>query len=78
MNSVVLGGVVLGDHIIVSAGSVVTKSFPHGYCIIGGVPAKVIKTIDPDKVVDYEHELKYHGYIKEENFEKFRKKNLKV
>ena len=78
MNSVILGGVVLGDHTIVSAGSVVTKSFPDGHCIIGGVPAKVIKSIDPNEVVKYEHKMKYHGYIKQENFEKFRKKNLNV
>lgn len=78
MNSVVLGGVVLGDHTIVSAGSVVTKSFPNGYCIIGGVPAKIIKEIDPQEVVKYEYELKYHGYIKKEKFEKYRNKNLEI
>lgn len=78
MNSVVLGGVVLGDHTIVSAGSVVTKSFPLGYCVIGGVPAKIIKNIDPKEVVDYEHAIKYHGYIKQEKFEKFRKKYLNI
>jgi acetyltransferase-like isoleucine patch superfamily enzyme len=78
MNSVVLGGVVLGDHTIVSAGSVVTKSFPDGYCIIGGVPAKIIKSINPNEVVEYEQDLKYHGYIKQEKFEKYRNKNLNI
>ena len=78
MNSVVLGGVILGDHTIVSAGSVVTKSFPKGYCIIGGVPAQVIKEIDPNEVVKYELDLKYHGYIKQEDFEKYRRKNLNI
>ena len=78
MNSDVLGGVILGDHTIVSAGSVVTKSFPNGHCIIGGVPAKIIKVIDPKEVIHYEYELKYHGYIKQEKFEKFRKKNLNI
>lgn len=43
MNSVVLPGVILGDKTIVAAGSVVTKSFKEGNCVIGGVPAKVIK-----------------------------------
>lgn len=48
LNSVVLPGVVLGDHTIVAAGAVVTKSFPEGHCVIGGVPAKIIKEIDED------------------------------
>ncbi|MBJ7879163.1 acyltransferase [Gelidibacter salicanalis] len=78
MNSTVLGGVVLGDHTIVSAGSVVTKSFPEGFCVIGGVPAKIIKKIDPNEVVKYEYEIKYHGYIRQEKFEGFRRKNLNI
>jgi acetyltransferase-like isoleucine patch superfamily enzyme len=41
-NSVILSGVTLGDNVTVGAGCVVTKSFPSN-CIIGGVPAKVIK-----------------------------------
>lgn len=40
MNSVVLPGVVLGSRTIVGAGSVVTRSFPEGGCIIAGNPAK--------------------------------------
>lgn len=43
MNSVILPGVVLGDHTVVGAGSVVTKSFPEGYAVIAGVPARVIR-----------------------------------
>ena len=46
MNSVILPGVFLGENTVVAAGSVVTKSFPQGYCIVGGVPAKVIKVIE--------------------------------
>lgn len=40
--SVILPGVKIGDHSIVAAGAVVTKSFPP-YSIIGGVPAVLIK-----------------------------------
>ena len=45
MNSMILPGVVLGDRTIVGAGSVVTKYFPEGNCVIAGNPAKVIKVI---------------------------------
>lgn len=44
-NSVVLPGVVLGNHTVVGAGSVVTKSFPDGYCVIAGNPAIKIREI---------------------------------
>ena len=40
--AIILPGVSLGNGVIVAAGAVVTKSFPD-YCIIGGVPAKIIK-----------------------------------
>lgn len=46
MNSVILPGVVLGDHTVVGAGSVVTHSFPAGQCIIAGNPARIIRAID--------------------------------
>jgi acetyltransferase-like isoleucine patch superfamily enzyme len=43
-NCVVLPGVQLGDDVIVGAGAVVTRSFPSG-SVIGGVPAKVIRSV---------------------------------
>lgn len=46
MNSVILPGVILGDNTVVGAGSVVTKPFPNGHCIIAGNPAKKIRDID--------------------------------
>jgi len=46
MNAVVLPGVHLGDHTTVGAGSVVTKSFPEGHCIIAGVPARLIRSLN--------------------------------
>ncbi|WP_370514696.1 DapH/DapD/GlmU-related protein [Adlercreutzia sp. ZJ138] len=45
-NVCVMPGVVLGPHTVVGANAVVTKSFPDGWCVLGGVPAKVIKTIE--------------------------------
>lgn len=46
MNSVVLPGVTLGTNTIVGAGSVVTKSFLEGHCIIAGNPAKIIRRLE--------------------------------
>ena len=46
MNSLILPGVKLGDHTVVGGGSVVTKSFPDGYCVIAGNPEKKIKDIN--------------------------------
>jgi len=49
MNSILLPGVELGEHTIVAAGSIVTKSFKEGYVVIGGNPAKIIKKIQIEK-----------------------------
>ena len=46
MNSVILPGVRLGNKTIVGAGSVVTKSFENGRCVIAGNPARIIKNLD--------------------------------
>lgn len=42
---IILPGVSVGKYCIVGAGSVVTKDVPD-YCVVAGVPAKVIKTIE--------------------------------
>ena len=41
--AVILPGVTLGDKCIVAAGAIVNKSFPP-YTLIGGVPARALKT----------------------------------
>lgn len=74
----IMPGVTLGDFTIVGAGAVVTKSFPEGLCILGGVPAKKIKELEKEQCDIYELEPKYNGYISTERFEKYRKKHLNV
>lgn len=66
----VMPGVTLGDHTIVAAGAVVTKSFPEGYCVLAGVPAKKIKELDPTQCVIYEHKEQFIGYLPKKKFEK--------
>jgi acetyltransferase-like isoleucine patch superfamily enzyme len=46
MNAVILPGVQLGDFTIVGAGAIVSRSFPDGYCVIAGNPAKIINHLD--------------------------------
>lgn len=43
-NSIILGGVVIGKHSVIGAGSIVTKDIPD-YSIAVGNPAKIIKTL---------------------------------
>ena len=44
----ILDGVKIGNNCVIAAGAVVTKSMPDN-CVIGGVPAKVIKRIEKNK-----------------------------
>lgn len=81
MNSVILPNVELGDFTTVAAGSVVTKSFKKGYCVIRGNPAEIVKEFPPEThehFIKNEHKVKYYGYISEKNFEKFRKNHLLI
>ena len=42
MNVIILNGVTIGNGVTVAAGAVVTTDVPD-YCVVGGVPAKIIK-----------------------------------
>ena len=43
-NAVILPGVTIGCHAVVAAGAVVTENVPSR-CVVGGVPAKIIKQL---------------------------------
>ena len=72
----IMPGVELGDWTIVGAGAVVTKSFPEGHCVLGGMPARVLKELDGKKCVPFRNRVGYYGYIPASRFEAFRKKYL--
>lgn len=78
MNSIILPNVELGDFTVVGAGSVVTKSFPEGYCVIGGNPAKVIRKLRRNDCIRKENFYKYYGYIPADSFDAFRAKHLEI
>lgn len=43
----IVGGVVLGNNVIIGANAVVTKSFPEGNCTLVGVPARSVPMKHP-------------------------------
>jgi len=43
-------GVTIGNYCVVAAGSVVTKDVPD-FSVVAGVPAKVVKKIDPSNIL---------------------------
>lgn len=46
-NCTILPGVTVGNNVVIAAGAVVTKDVPDN-CVVGGVPAKVIKQLEND------------------------------
>lgn len=47
MNAVILPGVRLGPYTTVGANATVTHSFPEGFCVLAGSPARVIRRFGP-------------------------------
>lgn len=73
-NVSILAGVVLGPRTIVGAGSVVTKSFPEGNCVIAGNPAHIIKQLDPGLIIKKTDDHEYYGYLPKQKFIKWYKR----
>jgi len=76
MGSVITAGVELGTRTIVGANSVVTKSFPEGFCVVAGNPAKVIKYLEKEKFKPWHDEEEFYGFIPKNEFAKKRKKYI--
>ena len=60
-NSVILSGVCIGRGSIIGAGSIVTKDIPR-YSIVGGNPARVIKTRFSDDVIEALESLQWWNW----------------
>lgn len=76
MNSIVTAGVTLGTRTIVAAGAVVTRSFPDGFCVLAGVPAKPVKYLDKNKFIPWHYENEFYGFISKDAFDRKRKKYI--
>lgn len=72
VNCVILPDVSLGDFTIVAAGSIVTKPFPEGYCVIAGNPARKIRDLDREHCHPRDEANPYIGYMPAAEFESYR------
>ena len=75
--AIILPGVELGPRTIVGAGAIVTKSFPMGFCVLGGNPAKVIRELDRKQFVPKTIEEEYYGFVPKSKFARFARKHLR-
>lgn len=75
-NSMIMAGVILGRRTVVAAGSVVTKSFPEGFVLIGGNPARVIKEIPRDEFIPKHFQHEMYGYIPDRKFLDYKQRHL--
>lgn len=68
-NSLIMPGVVIEDHVLVAAGSVVTKSIP-AYSVVAGNPAKVICSIEEykKKNIKWNINTKSYSNIKKKSY----------
>lgn len=68
---IIMPGVKLGPRTIVGAGSIVTKSFENGYCVIAGNPARKLYDLDNSKFKPTEFLSEYYGFIPKDKFYHF-------
>ena len=58
-------GVTIGDHVLIAAGSVITKSVPSGM-VVGGNPARYICSIEDYRFKNERFNTKTKAYTAEE------------
>lgn len=61
-NVIILPGVKIGNNVVIGAGAVVTKDIPNNV-VIGGVPARILKTTD-EYLQKLERESLHLGHLK--------------
>lgn len=76
MGAIIMPDVKLGPRTIVGAGSIVTHSFPEGYCVVGGNPAKLIKNLYKEKFKPTQFKTEHYGFVPKHKFMKFTEKYL--
>lgn len=76
MNSVILPEVEIGDYTIVAANTVVATSYPDGFVVLAGVPARIVRRLDPALRRDVGSRYEYNGYIATAKFAEFERRNL--
>lgn len=75
---IVIGGVKIGNGVIIGAGTIVTKDIPD-YAIVVGVPAKIIRYRFEKSIIDRLNEIKWWNSTEEKlrkNLELFQKHDL--
>ena len=64
MNVIILNGVTIGNGVTVAAGAVVTTDVPD-YCMVGGVPAKIIKNKCTEEEKSVMNEISWWNWSKD-------------
>jgi acetyltransferase-like isoleucine patch superfamily enzyme len=73
MNVTILPGVKIPNYCVIGAGSVVTKSVKECGSVLVGNPAKLIKKLNVNNVVEFKSEYEYVGFIKSKEFKNLMK-----
>lgn len=65
LNALILNGVKIGNGVTIAAGAVVTKDVPD-YCVVAGVPAKVVKKKCSEEEAEKMNEIAWWDWSEEQ------------